>query len=247
MRWHERGDANAERTYSRWCGRSMQVAGHAERGGIGEWAQALADRHGFDLQRCEHARPRCCRLPLGAKSAHELLRAVSACDACGLGKAISRFSDPAVVDSSGSSGIRQRGEWADALAQVLLTRSMSLSHLGGELLAQGARRRAGSLRRSCRKSTRRKNRSRRGRRYSTRLRKPPCRRAPLRGIGGCVIGNCTCLLDVGQRDSRQEARARDRQVIATRPAGSRRGSPHCCEKLQSPVTPASVSQAPCVV
>ncbi|NRF67469.1 AAA family ATPase [Aquincola sp. S2] len=56
MRWHERGDAHAERTYSAlvWA-HSLQLAGHEER--ARHWAneaQAWADRHGFDLQRCEH-------------------------------------------------------------------------------------------------------------------------------------------------------------------------------------------------
>jgi len=56
MQWHERGDAKAERAFSAlvWA-HSLQAAGHAER--ARRWlndAKALARRHGFALERCEH-------------------------------------------------------------------------------------------------------------------------------------------------------------------------------------------------
>ena len=56
MQWYERGDAKAERAFSAllWA-HSLQLAGHAQP--ARRWAseaKSLADRHGFDLSRCEH-------------------------------------------------------------------------------------------------------------------------------------------------------------------------------------------------
>jgi len=56
LHWHDRGDAKAERAFSAllWA-HSLQLAGHGER--ARRWsieAQTLAQRHGFDLSRCEN-------------------------------------------------------------------------------------------------------------------------------------------------------------------------------------------------
>jgi tetratricopeptide (TPR) repeat protein len=56
QRWYERGDAKAESAFSAlvWA-HALQSAGHAERGR--QWAndaKVFAQRHGFDLERCEY-------------------------------------------------------------------------------------------------------------------------------------------------------------------------------------------------